>query len=108
MLRIVSLDLINEYITILLNDIIHWWWWYITEISWQFLIAIIAYVCACLFLYIILKQVDQQAWQLPGPPSRLLLVTAHPDDEVMFFGPIIYYTSRANSSQIYLLCLTMG
>ncbi|XP_011499574.1 PREDICTED: N-acetylglucosaminyl-phosphatidylinositol de-N-acetylase [Ceratosolen solmsi marchali] len=105
---IVNLNLINEYVNIVINDIAYWWSWYMTEISHQFLISIIAYICTCVFLYIILKRVNQQAWQLPGPPSRLLVVTAHPDDEVMFFGPMIYSMSRTYSSQIYLLCLTMG
>ncbi|XP_016845655.1 N-acetylglucosaminyl-phosphatidylinositol de-N-acetylase [Nasonia vitripennis] len=108
MSTVVSLDSINEYATEVVKDVITWWWWYITEISWQLLIAVTAYICVCLFLYALFKRVDQKAWQLPGPPSRLLLVTAHPDDEVMFFGPMIYWITQSSASQIYLLCLTMG
>ena len=103
-----NLSSLHEYIIAAVNDVITWWWWYLKEISWQLGIAIIAYICLCVFLYLILKQVDQKAWQIPGPPARLLLVTAHPDDEVMFFGPMIYWIAHANTSQIYLLCLSMG
>ncbi len=43
-----------------------------------------------------------------------VLVTAHPDDESMFFLPWIYYTTRQRtfdpsvSSAVWLLCLTTG
>jgi hypothetical protein len=41
---------------------------------------------------------------LPG--RRLLLVTAHPDDETMFFGPVLL--GRSGHQQISLLCLSTG
>ncbi|KAK3895771.1 hypothetical protein Pcinc_000524 [Petrolisthes cinctipes] len=38
--------------------------------------------------------------------QRVLVVTAHPDDEVMFFGPtILHYTQHTNTT-LYLLCLS--
>lgn len=91
-----------------INDFILYWWWYITEISWQLLIAFVAYICTCVFLYFVLKQVNHKAWQIPGPPNRLLLLIAHPDDEVMFFGPLIYWLVKMKASQIYILCFTTG
>ncbi|XP_012288019.1 N-acetylglucosaminyl-phosphatidylinositol de-N-acetylase [Orussus abietinus] len=96
------------YLSTELDEIISWWWWYIKEISLQVLIAIVAYVCVCIFLYAILKRVSHEAWQLAGPPARILLVTAHPDDEVMFFGPFLYSVIKQKASEIYLLCLTIG
>ncbi|KAJ8668603.1 hypothetical protein QAD02_010266 [Eretmocerus hayati] len=71
-------------------------------------LVILAYTCASIFLYSFLKHMNHRAWQLPGPPSRLLLVTAHPDDEVMFFGPMICSLIHGGVTQIYLLCLSMG
>lgn len=104
----VDLNLIREYLSIQINEIICWWWFYINEISWQLLIAVTAYFCVCISLYSILKRVSHTAWQLPGPPARILLVTAHPDDEVMFFGPLVYWVTRSMASKIYLLCLSNG
>ena len=39
--------------------------------------------------------------------KRVLLITAHPDDECMFFGPVIYHVLKEASS-FSLLCLTNG
>ncbi|XP_074111171.1 phosphatidylinositol glycan anchor biosynthesis class L [Cotesia typhae] len=95
---------INEQI----NEIGQWWSWYIREITWQIIITLIAYLLVCILLYVILKRVNHQAWQLPGPPSKILFVTAHPDDEVMFFGPMIYWLSKFKTTNVYLLCFTNG
>lgn len=103
-----DLEYARLYLSLQLNEAVCWWCYYIREISWQLLIALLAYLCVCVFLYAVLKRVDHAAWQLPGPPSRLLLVTAHPDDEVMFFGPLVYWVARSKASEIYLLCLSMG
>lgn len=40
--------------------------------------------------------------------DRLLLVTSHPDDECMFFGPLIYTLTHRSSCQVYVLCLSNG
>lgn len=40
--------------------------------------------------------------------KRILIVTAHPDDECMFFGPTILSLSRLKNVQVYLLCLSNG
>lgn len=103
-----ELEHARHYLGSQINEIVCWWWFYIREISWQLLIALLAYLCVCVFLYAVLKRVGHAAWQLPGPPGRLLLVTAHPDDEVMFFGPLVYWLTRSKASEIYLLCLSMG
>lgn len=103
-----DLEFIRQYFSMQVNQLVCWWWYYIKEISWQLLIAVTAYLCVCVFLYKILKKVCHAAWQLPGPPARILLVTAHPDDEVMFFGPLLYWVTRSEDSEIYLLCLSMG
>lgn len=45
--------------------------------------------------------------------KNLLLVTAHPDDELMFFGPTLFDELRAryrakSSSSVHILCLSNG
>ena len=39
---------------------------------------------------------------------RALLVTAHPDDECMFFGPAVVGLLRDPACAVYLLCLSTG
>ncbi|XP_068227100.1 N-acetylglucosaminyl-phosphatidylinositol de-N-acetylase [Palaemon carinicauda] len=39
---------------------------------------------------------------------RVLVVTAHPDDEVMFFGPTILHFTQREDALVYLLCLSTG
>ncbi|XP_043289789.1 N-acetylglucosaminyl-phosphatidylinositol de-N-acetylase [Venturia canescens] len=90
------------------NEIGRWWWWYVMEISWQLIAGVVAYFFVCGILYVLMKKVSHQAWQLPGPPSRILLVTAHPDDEIMFFGPMLYSLVSLPATKIYLLCFTIG
>ncbi|KAI0720733.1 LmbE-like protein [Cerioporus squamosus] len=45
-----------------------------------------------------------------GPPHNVLLLTAHPDDECMFFAPTILALSEAlrPPPTIYSLCLSVG
>jgi hypothetical protein len=41
--------------------------------------------------------------------SNILLVTAHPDDECMFFGPVLCnLTSKSLKNQVHVLCLSKG
>lgn len=46
--------------------------------------------------------------KLPPSASRVLLVTAHPDDECMFFGPTLVALGDRKNCTIYVLCLTQG
>ncbi|XP_042870180.1 N-acetylglucosaminyl-phosphatidylinositol de-N-acetylase-like [Penaeus japonicus] len=39
---------------------------------------------------------------------RVMFVTAHPDDEVMFFGPTILHFTQREGALVYLLCLSTG
>lgn len=44
---------------------------------------------------------------------RTLIVTAHPDDECMFFAPVILSLTsgrgyKGRAAQVYLLCLSEG
>lgn len=40
--------------------------------------------------------------------GRVLLVIAHPDDESMFFGPLMYSLTQRPECQVYVLCLSNG
>ncbi|THH21145.1 hypothetical protein EW146_g348 [Bondarzewia mesenterica] len=43
------------------------------------------------------------------PDSRVLLLTAHPDDEAFFFGPTITsLASQSSDTELYSLCLSTG
>lgn len=46
--------------------------------------------------------------KLPHNSSRVLLVTAHPDDECMFFGPTLIALKKRQNCTIYVLCLSQG
>ena len=49
-------------------------------------------------------------WLADAPikqPGKVLLVTAHPDDEVIFFASTIT-ALHASGSEVFLLCLTDG
>ena len=39
---------------------------------------------------------------------RVLLVTCHPDDETMFFGPTILSMTKNPSVSLFLLCMSNG
>jgi hypothetical protein len=72
---------------------------------WLFFIA----VSYCIMKYWELRSL--LAWQkyLPAPPSKnILLVTAHPDDEVMFFSPLINSLKYFTTSTVHVLCLSAG
>lgn len=46
--------------------------------------------------------------RFPNNCKRVLIVTAHPDDEAMFFGPTILSLTKRNDCDVYLLCLSNG
>uniref|UniRef100_A0A914VKC9 N-acetylglucosaminylphosphatidylinositol deacetylase n=1 Tax=Plectus sambesii TaxID=2011161 RepID=A0A914VKC9_9BILA len=68
---------------------------------------LIAFICVAVFvLGIHWLLADDGARRLTNV-RRVLLVTAHPDDETMFFAPSILGL-RAQGCDVYLLCLSMG
>eukprot|EP00919_Chromeraceae_sp_WS-2016_P001748 GHVR01004239.1.p1 GENE.GHVR01004239.1~~GHVR01004239.1.p1 ORF type:complete len:279 (-),score=19.32 GHVR01004239.1:485-1321(-) len=40
--------------------------------------------------------------------KRALIIFAHPDDEAMFFSPLLKFLSIRNSADVHLLCLSTG
>lgn len=67
------------------------------------LIALVVYLLVCIVLYKITKPS-----RFPDHLKRILIVTAHPDDECMFFSPTILSLSRRKDCQVHLLCLSNG
>lgn len=50
----------------------------------------------------------QNMLELENKAHRVLLITAHPDDECMFFGPVIQKLSKMKDIQLYLMCFSIG
>lgn len=46
--------------------------------------------------------------KLPENCTRVLLVTAHPDDECMFFGPTLIALRKRKNCRIFVLCMSRG
>ena len=68
-----------------------------------FLVYFFLFILVLLYFIVALRN---RAWkEFTG--KRVLLITAHPDDECMFFGPVIYHACKEASS-FSLLCLTKG
>lgn len=64
---------------------------------------VVGYVWTCMRVSRRPKTLD-----LENKPHRVLLITAHPDDECMFFGPAIQRLSKIKDIQLYLMCLSIG
>lgn len=76
--------------------------------------AIVVYLLVCLVIYaLIFRYKGLGNIRLPWPAAtttakRVLFVISHPDDECMFFGPLLYSLAQYKQCQIYLLCLSNG
>lgn len=71
--------------------------------SVYFLVSYIIYVVSTLFRHLFTKSTYFETYA-----RRVLLVIAHPDDECMFFGPLIVRLIKSRKSVIYILCLSCG
>ena len=75
-----------------------------------FLVALLGLAAIALVPYclVVLLMPAWKAVERPiNYPGHVLLVTAHPDDETVFFGPTIT-ALRSFGQEVYLLCLTTG
>ena len=68
------------------------------------LISLTLLVVIVIFLFFLLNH-KKSSLYIKG---RILFVTAHPDDECMFFAPTFLALKRSTGVQIHLLCLTDG
>lgn len=67
------------------------------------------FVCLSLFLYFLLSHFHLDQWRKRSDKkwNHLLVVSAHPDDESMFFAPSILHFRRKKKN-ISILCLSTG
>jgi len=73
------------------------------------LLCIAAYFIICVLVYLLSAYIKL----CPNYPKlkmgeRVMIVTAHPDDECMFFGPLILKLLKQGHCDIYLICLSKG
>lgn len=86
------------------------------------LLVALVYIVVCLCVYLLLNRGnrnDRRSAAAAATPeqslrarfpncSRVLIVTAHPDDESMFFGPTILSLTQRSDCKVYLMCLSNG
>jgi N-acetylglucosaminylphosphatidylinositol deacetylase len=82
---------------------------YARETMEHLTIAVTAYICLCVVFYCasVYLKISQNYGHL-RTVKRVLFVTAHPDDECMFFGPVILKLAQKSDCQIFILCLSEG
>ena len=74
---------------------------------WALAIACVLLVVFSTFLTLLLAQTKKQQRFL-GDKRRTLFITAHPDDECMFFAPTILSLTARQPETVHLLCLSDG
>ncbi|XP_077302127.1 N-acetylglucosaminyl-phosphatidylinositol de-N-acetylase-like [Arctopsyche grandis] len=79
---------------------------YFKHAATSILLFILGYIVVSLVIYK-WQSYKERPSQIFKGTKRVLLVTAHPDDECMFFGPTIVNLAR-QGIDIYLLCLSNG
>lgn len=85
----------------------------LVEILEHLSVILFVYILLCLTLYYFVSRNERSKFKirhtkLPTKASRVLLVTAHPDDECMFFGPTLLALKKRDDCQIFVLCLSRG
>lgn len=74
------------------------------------LYLVLVYVAITAVYAIIVTDYFMKIWESKriSGVHRVLLVTAHPDDECMFFGPAIVALSKTFDTRVYVVCLSPG
>ncbi|XP_014773769.1 N-acetylglucosaminyl-phosphatidylinositol de-N-acetylase [Octopus bimaculoides] len=74
----------------------------------HFLSVFIPFVCVSFLFYLLLSHFKSGAWRKEADKwQHLLVVTAHPDDECMFFSPSIFDFIR-RQKHVSVLCFSDG
>lgn len=75
------------------------------------LLVALVYIVVCLGVYLLIcrrqRSIPVNLMNFPIC-KRVLIVTAHPDDECMFFGPTILSLTHRNDCRVFLMCLSNG
>ncbi|KAK7794435.1 hypothetical protein R5R35_003808 [Gryllus longicercus] len=70
-------------------------------------VGIYIFLCGLVYIATVYLRNSSDCGQLRSV-KRVLFVIAHPDDECMFFGPIIITLAQRHDCQMFLLCLSNG
>ena len=74
-------------------------------------VGLLCYIVVCIAAYFTVAYWKARPWQSQGPLAkarRVMFVIAHPDDECMFFGPVIMKLAQQKDCELFLLCLSKG
>lgn len=81
---------------------------YLVNTVEHLVLGILLYVTICIILFYVITQWKFIKFSRDMRNSkRLLFVIAHPDDEVMFFGPTIFHYIKKDCI-VFLMCLSTG
>ena len=72
------------------------------------LIVLVVTVLSLLVVLAWLRVKTAAGSTLTDVTGRILLITAHPDDECMFFAPTALYLGRSVRAELFLMCLSEG
>lgn len=82
---------------------------YVVNTVEHLILGLLFYVALCVVLYLSITLLGLFGFTRDMRNTRrILFVTAHPDDEVMFFGPTIYHYTHKPNCSVYLMCLSTG
>ncbi|XP_044764072.1 N-acetylglucosaminyl-phosphatidylinositol de-N-acetylase [Coccinella septempunctata] len=82
---------------------------YTKDILEHLIIGSFLYIVTCILLYFAIIRWKTLSFNKSiKNPKRVLIVTAHPDDECMFFGPTILNLTKNKECTVYILCLSTG
>ncbi|XP_046679997.1 N-acetylglucosaminyl-phosphatidylinositol de-N-acetylase-like [Homalodisca vitripennis] len=77
----------------------------------QFGFYVTVYLFLCYVMYVVSTYFRNQLSRceyFDKYAKRVMVITAHPDDECMFFGPLIVRLVKSNRCQVFVLCLSCG
>lgn len=100
-----------EYFTATFNMIFPGSQTLVLDIAEQLGLYFTIYLLFCFILYVVTNIVKPQfikSSHFETGAKRVLVVTAHPDDECMFFGPFIIRLLKKQKTLVYILCLSKG
>lgn len=72
-----------------------------------FILLLVFIVSLLFYAYSSLVQFQRKDWAFKTQ-DNVLILTAHPDDECMFFGPTITTLKSIVKCRLHVLCLSTG
>ncbi|XP_066255707.1 N-acetylglucosaminyl-phosphatidylinositol de-N-acetylase [Euwallacea similis] len=82
---------------------------YVVDTVEHLILGLICYILLCVTLYMCIAQLGLLGFtEDMRHAKRILFITAHPDDEVMFFGPTIFHYTQKPNCIVFLMCMSSG